>query len=420
MMHYANRSTRRASFIGLSRITFVVAVGGLASGCIDPNSPLIQKSGEGCNEFQSGATIDPNLDVNPQVLGFMQAASDFTKNAESIKNDVFTACKNIATDLGVQDTWTSIADSNDRISNASHTGACDAAGTRLEDMLIAAGTVNAHVALTVSRGECHLDFDEQARCDASCAANATCSPGTIETRCEPGSLSVMCGGSCNMGASCVGTADVAANCMGKCESECVGQCAGDCIDEHGQVTTNNPSCHGKCASSCNGTCRGHCKVEATQGIACGANVRCTGGCTGSFTEPACVSDFTPPTCTVDPNCHAACTAKVEEDAVCDPTVIKVFANVDASPDIQKIVDTLNQNLSALFDAANKKGKLVLNAAGRLGDTGDALKNNLENLDGKSLACLGKAATAVGGTIGSINVTVNASVDVTVKTTEHTE
>lgn len=422
MAQYNMRPTRSASSSGcrFSHIAVATLLGSIASGCVDPNSPLIKKSGEGCDEFQAGTDVDPNLAVNPKVLHFMQAASDFSKNTEAIKSDVLSACSKIATDLGARDTWSAFTDTDDAITNDRHTGACDAAGSRIEDALVAAGTVNAHVALTVSRGECHLDFAEQAQCDAECAANATCDSGSVETRCDPGSLSVVCNGSCDVGASCIGTADVAANCMGKCESECVGQCSGECIDEHGQITLDNPNCHGKCASSCNGTCRGICKVEDAQGIACGANVRCTGGCTGTFTEPVCVSEFTPPQCTVDPDCHAACSAKVAEDAVCDPTIIRVFANVDASPDIQKIVDTLQENLPPLFDAANKKGKLVLDAAGRLGDTGTSLQNNVDELDGKSLACLGKAATSVGETVGAIDVTVNASVQVTVTTTEHTE
>lgn len=404
----------------IGHIALVALFAGATSGCIDPNSPLIEESNEGCDEFQAGTDVDPNLAVHAKVLRFLQAASDFTKNAESIKSDVLAACGNIAMDLGAPDTWSGISDKDDAISNAQRTGACDAAGSRIESALIEAGTVNAHIALAVSRGECHLDFAEQARCDAECTANATCDSGSVETRCEPGSLSVVCEGSCNAGASCVGTPEVAANCMGKCESECVGQCSGDCIDPSGQVTANNPNCHGKCTSSCNGTCRGMCKVESAEGVSCGVNVRCTGGCTGTFTEPICVSEFTPPQCTVDPDCHAACSAQVAQNAVCDGTLIQVYANIDASPDIQKIVDTLEDNLPTLFDAANEKGQLVLDAAGRLGSTGESLEGNVDDLDGKSLACLGKAATAVGKTIGSIDVTINACVEVTVTTTEHTE
>jgi hypothetical protein len=415
---HAGRVTAPRAFLG--PIALAVLAAGAANGCIDPGSPLLQQSSEGCDEFVAGKDVAASLAVDAKVKSFMQAATDFSRNAGAIKHDVVTACANIAADLGASDTWSGLADSDDRMSNSKGTGACDAAGSKIEESLIKAGQVNARVAIAVSRGECHLDFDEQRRCDADCAAHATCEPGSVETRCEPGSLSVKCEGSCNAGASCVGTTELPANCMGKCESECTGECKGECIDEHGHATTGNPNCMGKCASSCNGTCRGMCKIEDTAGVSCGASVRCTGGCTGTFTDPVCTSEFTPPKCEVDADCHAACSARVAEDAVCDPTQIRIFADIEADPDIGKVVDTLQRNLPPLFDAANVKGKLVLDAAGRLGDTGKSLEANVENLDGKSLACLGKASAAVGDTIGSIDVSVNASVKVTVKTTDHAE
>jgi len=413
--HGRRFSARSTALGGIALGTLIASV---ESGCIDPGSPLLQKSSEGCDEFVAGKDVSSTLVVDSKVRAFMQAATDFSRNAESIKSDVVAACANIGRDLGAEDTWSKLGDSDDAISNSNGTGACDAAGSRIEDALIQAERVDAHVAIEVSRGECHLDFDEQRRCDAQCAAHETCDSGSVETRCEPGSLSVNCETSCSAGASCVGTEAVPANCMGKCESECTGECKGDCIDEHGHVTTDNPSCTGKCASSCNGTCRGVCKVEAEEGIACGASVRCTGGCTGSFTDPVCTSEFTPPKCTVDADCHAACSAQVAEHAVCDPTQIHIIADVNADPDMTKVITTLETNLPPLFDAANVKGKLVLDAAGRLGDTGKSLEGNVDNLDGKSLACLGKASAAVGETIGAVDVSVNASVKVTVNTTDH--
>jgi modification target Cys-rich repeat protein len=406
---------RRTSAVALS-----VALGAIAGGCIDPESPLIERSAEGCDEFAVGEQVPQGLEVHAKVRAFMQAASDFGKNANEIKSSVMTACTKIATDLGAPDTWSAIDDPNDAITNAERTGACDAAGGRIEQVLIDAGKVNARVAIVVSRGECHLDFEMQKRCDAECALRASCDPGTIETRCEPAAVSVTCSGSCNAGAVCVGKAELAANCMGKCESECVGECHGTCIAEDGSVTTNNPQAKGKCESTCNGTCRGICKIEAASGIACGANVRCTGGCTGTVSDPVCTTTFKPPVCTVDEDCHAACSAKVAESATCDPTSVRIFAKIDATPDVKALVDTLEANLPDLLTAANHKGKLLLNASRRLGEAGDSLDSRIEDLDGKSLACLGKASTAVGQTIGSVDVSVNAAVDVTVRTTERAD
>jgi len=417
--HRTRSFSKAAKFGGLT-LGVALAGGGLAGGCIDPGSPLIKQSASGCDEFVVGSQVDTGLNVNPKVKAFMQAASDFANDANQIKAAVMTACTKVATDLGAPDTWSAIQDADQAISNRNGTGACDAAGSQIEQRLIDAQKVDAHIALAVSRGECHLDFDEQKQCDAQCALHESCDPGTVETRCEPGSISVMCSGSCNSGATCVGTQDVAANCMGKCESECQGHCSGECVQDDGSVTENDPNAHGKCAATCNGTCKGMCKVEASQGVSCGANVRCTGGCTGTETEPVCTTEFKPPTCNIDADCHAACSAKVAEDAKCDPTVVRIFATIDATPEIKAVVESLQDNLPDLFDAAQVKGKLLLDAAQRLGDTGKTLESRVENLDGKSLACLGKASTAVGETIGSVDVSVNASVQVTVKTTDHME
>src|SRR4029079_19248431 len=126
--------------------------------------------------------------VHPKVRAFMQAASDFVLNANEIKAAVMTACTRVATDLGAPDTWSAIQDENKAITNPDRTGACDAAGSRVEQALIDAEKGNAHVAIAVSRGECHLDSDEQKRCDAECATHESCDSGTVETRCDPESV----------------------------------------------------------------------------------------------------------------------------------------------------------------------------------------------------------------------------------------
>lgn len=401
-------------------LALVGALFGSAGGCIDPSSPLLEDSAKGCDEFEPGSDVSPTLNVHPKVRAFMQAASDFVMNANEIKGAVMTACTKVATDLGAPDTWSAIKDENRAITNPDRTGACDAAGSRVEQALIDAEKVDAHVAIAVSRGECHLDFDEQKKCDEECAANASCDPGTIETRCDPEAVSASCSGACRSGASCVGSIDVTARCMGHCEAECDGSCSGTCIGTDGSMTSGDPNAKGKCVATCNGTCSGVCKIEAPDGTACGANVRCTGGCTGAMTEPACTMEFKPPKCDVDQDCHAACSAKVAQDATCSSTTVRIFVRVDATPEIKAVADTLQENLPDLFSTANDRGKLLLNAAGRLGDTGNSLENRIEDLDGKSLACLGKASTAVGDTIGSVDVSVRASVDVTVKTTEHAD
>jgi len=396
----------------IGRIVFVgplVALG--VGGCISPDSPLVEESSEGCSEFQAGKDVDANLNVDPTVRVYMQAASDFSKIADDMQSAVLTACSNIATDLGASDSWSQIGDQKSRISNAQGTGACDVAGQKIEALLIEAGTVNANLALSVSRGECHVDFEEQARCDADCSITAACDPGTVETRCEPGSLSVVCDASCSAGAYCMGQPDLPANCMGVCESTCTGECKGKCVHGDGKVTENDPNCMGKCASSCNGTCRGRCKVE--QPVNCGASVHCTGGCTSSYSDPVCTTEFKPPNCDLNAECHAACSAKVAANAKCDPSTVEIFGAIESNPELQPLVDTLKENLPVLIDAAEVQGKLALDAAHRLGDSGQAISAKIEDLSGKSLACLGESSTAVGQAVGQFDVTVQASVKVTV-------
>lgn len=395
----------------IRRIVFVGPILAIAAaGCISPDSPLVEESSEGCNEFQAGKDVPANLNVDPTVRVFMQAASDFAKVADNVESSVLTACANIAKDLGGTDSWSQLGEIKAKISNSQGTGACDVAGQKIEDILVNVGTVDTHIALTVSRGECHVDFDEQARCDADCSVNAACDPGTVETRCEPGSLSVVCDASCAAGAFCMGKPDKPANCMGVCESTCTGECKGLCIHPDGRAVENEPNCMGKCASSCNGTCQGRCKID--QPVSCGASVHCSGGCTSTFTDPVCTSEFKPPNCELNAECHAACSAKVAANAKCDPPTVDVFVDVESKPELKPLVATLKTNLPPLIDAAETQGKLALDAAHRLGDSGQAISTKIENLNGKSLACLGESSTAVGEAVGRFDITVQASVRVT--------
>ncbi|HKE14492.1 MAG TPA: hypothetical protein VKB80_06495, partial [Kofleriaceae bacterium] len=364
-----------------------------------------------------GEPVGDDIDVNPTVHEFMQAASDLSGLGGEMGQQVLAACSGIATDLGADDTWSDQEGIDRSISNQDKTGACDAAIQRVLDAVAAAREVNATVALSIVRGECTSDFEAQAKCDAECAANETCDPGTIETRCEPGDLSVQCDASCEADAFCVGTQEVAANCMGQCEAECVGECSGTCIAADGTRTENDPSCDGKCTATCNGECSGRCKIEAEAGLDCGADVHCEGGCTGSFTEPVCTSEFKPPECDVDADCHAACSARAMADSTCEPPTVKVLANVEETPELAPLVDTLEEHLPDLIEAAEAKGPLARSAVERLSKSGDQIADDLGDLQGKELSCVGAAVDAVGDTASIFDVAVEASVEVTVETTK---
>ncbi len=395
-------------------IQSVLALAGAAllTGCVSPDSPLLEDASEGCDELYQSSDYE-GLDVDSDVRAIMYASADFSAAADKAKQDVVTACAAIATDLGAQDTWSAIEDIGPQISNEDGTGACDKAAAQIEALVAPGGQVNANIAVAVARGECHIDWDRQVECDKRCTTQQTCDSGSIETRCEPAHISVQCEAACQAGATCVGTPELPANCMGKCESECVGQCDGECLDSTtGEKTENDPNCHGKCASSCNGTCRGLCKVDEPAGVSCGANVYCTGGCSGSYTSPQCTTEVTPPNCELDTVCYDACTARVTATPVCTPTTVHVYITTD-SPELEPLVATLQKNLPALIDAAEKDGKLALDAGKRLVGAGANLKGQVDDLNGKSVACLGEASASAADSLDDINVSVDASARITV-------
>ena len=399
----------------LSRAFVVLWVGAALGACVSEDSPILDGAEE-CTAFAPGEPVPGDLEVRKEVRTFMQASADLTVVGEEMGHEVLAACAGIATDLGAEDSWSDQEGLDRQIANADKTGACDVATARILDVLADAREVNATAALLVTRGECHIDFEAQAECESNCADE--CDPGTVETRCDPGDLSVECHAECDAEATCVGTDDHPANCMGACESECVGECQGTCIAADGSRTENDPNCQGKCTASCNGECRGRCKLD--EPTECGVEVHCEGGCTASYDDPVCTTECTPPECHEDEECHAACAAEAEANAVCDPTHVELFVDVDSNPTLQPLVDTLEENLPALFDAAEKRGPFVRGALERLGRSGKKLIADLGDLTGAELSCVGAAADSVVTTFDVFDIVVNASLDVTVTTSNECE
>ena len=60
-------------------------------------------------------------------------------------------------------------------------------------------------------------------------------------------------------------------------------------------------------------------------------MHCTGGCTGSYSEPCCTTEYEPPMCEVDAECHASCSARAAANAECDPTHVEIVADVQGGP-----------------------------------------------------------------------------------------
>jgi hypothetical protein len=169
------------------------------------------------------------------------------------------------------------------------------------------------------------------------------------------------------------------------------------------------NCHGKCKGHCSGQCDGRCQIDVQGGISCGSNVTCTGTCSGSYTSPRCESEFTPPSCTIDAACFEHCRTSTVANAQCDPTTVKVLANVSASGDVAKLVDSLNRNLPPLIDAAEHQGHIAVDIVADVVSSGQDVVNNAGSLDVHSAACAAAAAKSLAGTATDLNVSVQASV-----------
>ncbi len=393
----------------LAALPIALIAGVSVVSCISSTSGLNEAS-QGCPEFQVGGTVNASADVDVRVRSFMQACSDLGGVAQTAKSAVMTACAGIATDLGAQDTWTAIGDRDDAISNASGTGACDAAKAKIQAIMSA--DAKAGFALVVSRPPCHPDFDAEASCEASCQAQQKCDPGTVETRCDPGKLSVLCQSNCSAQGCCEGTASAKANCEGSCEAECDGQCSGTCTDGSGHQTMNDPNCHGKCSAHCSGTCSGRCTIDATAGVQCGTNVTCEGGCSGTFTQPTCETVVNPPTCTIDATCLGSCQAESVAHAVCDPPTVTLEADTTVSADIGKLVATINKNLPPLIATAEREAHFAATLVTNVSASGQAVLQASGDLNGKSLACATAAASSLQNTGGTLNVATTAGAGVT--------
>ncbi|HMJ51718.1 MAG TPA: hypothetical protein VK540_06560 [Polyangiaceae bacterium] len=428
-------------------IIFVAAVP-VMSGCALKNQ--IEDAASGCNEFEAGGDAVGSLSIDGKVKAFAQAAAELKQVGDGIKADVKLACVNIAKDLGETDRWS--ADNADTaISNSGKTGACDVAAGRIDAILTAASAdLGANFALQVSGGECTVDAEAQASCEATCQTDVTCTEGSVEVRCPPAELSVQCEGECKAEATCEGRADVETECTGKCEAECAGTCDGElhgkteggcegicegkcdsmatgrggmanCMGTcEGRCTKPHPKamCHGKCSSKCEGKCKGKCKIDASASVKCSAGVSCKGGCTGTVSQPKCETEITPPVCKGDTSCQSSCSAHASAKVTCTPQSISLVFNLDPSGDLAKLKATIEANLPAVLLTFKTKGQLAQRALQKVAATGQAVVDASGKLGGKALACAGTAADASIKASASMSVSVSASASVSTSCVDH--
>jgi hypothetical protein len=377
------------------------------SACISTDSKVLN-AGEGCEEVRGTNSVPESLNIDPHVRLYTQAAIDLRAQAIDLRKQARQTCAAVALDLGAPDSWSALGEGDESISNASASGACDVAAQKVEAVLSQNGQARALVAIDIAQGDCHPDFEEQKRCDSACELQQVCQPGTVETRCEPSALSVKCDSACKVNSTCQGRPEKPCNCVGKCESTCMGECKGKCVAADGTVTENDPNCMGKCARRARVSARGTARSRSRRASAAAEEVRCTGGCAGTFREPVCVTQFNPPVCMVDEGCHAACSARVAANAVCDPPVVRVAADLKTSPSLQPLVSTLEKNLPMLLATGETHGKLALDAVNRMSAAGQVVGASVDKLDPKSLSCAGVASGIVSQVLSSMQISVRAS------------
>ena len=79
-----------------------------------------------------------------------------------------------------------------------------------------------------------------------------------------------------------------------------------------------------------------------------------------------------------------------------------------------------EHLPPLFDAAEARGPITRHSLERLGQSGKKILDDLGDLTGVELACVGTAAEELLATFSVFDVVVNASLDVTVTTSNECE
>jgi hypothetical protein len=428
---------------GLALVVGVLAVATASSGCSSVSNAVNNINGlaSGCDEFPS--TISTvTLDSNTEA--FVTAGASVVSIAGTMETSVFTACANIATGLGVTDTWTAMSTLDKQT-----TEACTQASNAITAALNGDGGVTAQgeCGLSISGGECTVSASAEAMCQANCTGSASCTAPDVTADCAPGSLSVQCAGTCNVSATCEGSVMAAANCQGSCSAECSsecdgtasatvqcnGTCAGHCSGTCNGMATSGGSagatCSGTCVGQCDaactlaatatvhcggtckGSCTGDCTITASGGVSCGANATCRGGCTGTATAPTCEGKLTPPMCMGNANCQGSCETSAEAQAMCTPPTVSLACEGSVSGQLQTLSTLLQTNMPAVITALQTQGPLVVSALGQLATTGEAIAQNTASLTGKAVACAATATSAAANASVSVNVTVTASASV---------
>jgi hypothetical protein len=346
--------------------------------------------GTACLEETPGVC---SADIVAEVNSLQAAADALIAASDSLKQEVVTACYNIASDLDVPDLEPIPAEITDEYIETVCTAAADAINAQ-----VAAGVT---VDVIVQGGYCEIDAQAQLDCEAECQVQGQCDPGSIETRCDPGYLSVECNGACEAEAYCQGSVEVEANCSGTCAGMCKGTCDG----------AEAPGDGVECAGRCEGTCTGECHLAADASIECGASVRCRGGCTTDYEAPRCETTIEEPTCDVSADCNAGCQGQASFEATCyEPEVLVL---VTGAPD-EDFITTIETNFPIIYNAFAVYGPMIVQSSVDVAAAAGRVANAAGETTLCSILVAGDTALALAGAYEAsvtIDVTVNVSASV---------
>lgn len=339
-----------------------------------------------------------------RVTAFLGAAAQFTNAAYELQASLVDTCKRIGGELGM--------------SSAELTGdvrsVCNAVRDKLRAEMSAVGSgVQIQVVSTPPR--CEVSVDAYAQCAASCDVNVQ--PGELEVQCEGGEIVGHCSGQCQ--GSCA--VEVEGQCSGRCDGHCAAGCTGEChgtcegtcsaTDASGECHGRcDGTCHGTCTAGCQGTCEGTCWVEGQ--ASCQGD--CRGGCSVAYERPRCETDYTPPQ--IDADCHAACDARLQATAECQPGEVEVRVAGDVAGAEDRVA-----RLRAAF-AHFGQLRVIKEKARRVRDAGQELVAAARRLRGASqagleaMACVAEAAAVIPDAAASVSVSVEVSVSVSASAT----
>jgi len=411
------------------RSCFVVVAAALTSlsvaACEEDGNPF---SAVCCTEFKVGADLsstDFGLEgeVRGQFLAFAQASSDLAATAAAALNDVQTACRNVAVELGASEE--EIVRAEQEPERERTTELCRLAVAQIK------ARVTARVELDVAFQPpvCEIAVQAKARCEAACSASGTCNVRVNPPICKGGRLEIVCKGECTAKGearlycegSCTG------NCEGTCTAQggvrCNGRCEGTCTAEGsatGQAFDAQGNCIGTCQGTCSATppgvrCEGSCKgqCDATCRAEANATVTCDGQCSGDYEPLRCQGGTLEGGCKVEGSCNANCEASATARAECRPPEVVVKARAAVDPELARYLKVLERNLPPLLVVLKARGQTFVDIAARVassaGSTGSAAVSG--RLGVRATACLFPIATTIGEAAVNAKVSVEASANV---------